>query len=87
MTFKRANASQEATSFKKQKYMLIDEDTDDDDFRKNASPKDGVWINVNDLPEPFYELKEYKPIFKIPDEDINEDSSTGYSVFLYYNFN
>ena len=82
MTFKRANASQEATSFKKQKYMLIDEDTDDDDFRKNASPKDGVWINVNDLPEPFYELKEYKPRFIIPDEDINEDSSTD-SLFFF----
>ena len=29
--------------------MLFDEDTDDEDEKKNAIPKDGVWINSNDL--------------------------------------
>lgn len=57
--------------------MLIDEDTDDENFRNNAIPKDGVWININDLPEQFYDLKEYNPRYVIPDDDIIEDSPTG----------
>ena len=64
--------------------MLFDEDTDDEDFRNNEIPKDGVWINLNDLDEPFYDLKEYKPKYIIPDDDIIEDSSTGFFLKLNY---
>ena len=58
--------------------MLRDEDTDEEDDRykiPSEDDNDGVWVNVNDLPEPFYPLKEYKPRFTLP--DIIEDSPTG----------
>ena len=44
---------------------------------------------MNDLDEPFYDLKEYKPKYIIPDEDITENSSTGFyaiQVFEKLNF-
>lgn len=57
--------------------MLIDEDTDDDFEKNKADSEDGVWVNIDDLPDPIYPLKEYKPRYTIPDELIIEDSSTG----------
>lgn len=41
--------------------MLCDEETDDEDDKYKITSEDdyeGVWVNVNDLPEPFYPLKE-----------------------------
>jgi hypothetical protein len=40
--------------------------------------KDDIWVNINDLDEPWYPLDTYKPKYTIIDEDINEDSSTGW---------
>ena len=85
---KRVKRIQQDISYKEKEYRLLDEDTDDEDFRTNAIPKDGVWINVNDMDEPFYDLKEYKPKYIIPDIDITEDSSTGcivVHVFIKFN--
>lgn len=38
--------------------------------------EDGIWVNINDLEEPWYPLKEYKPKYTIPIDIIIEDSST-----------
>ena len=85
--FKRTKTIHDSNNSKKNKYMLCDEDTDDEnDKYKNTSEDeyDGVWININDLPEPFYPLKEYKPRYIIPDEDIIEDSPTGFLIIHYF---
>ena len=91
--FKRTKTLEE-TTISKNKYMLCDEDTDDENDQYKVTSEDeydGVWININDLPEPFYPLKEYKPRYIIPDEDIIEDSPTGCLIIHYYkhicNFN
>ena len=50
--FKRTKTTHDSTN-SKNKYMLCDEDTDDEnDKYKNTSEDeyDGVWININDLP-------------------------------------
>ena len=76
--FKRSKIGHTSSYSKINKYMLRDEDTDDeDDTYKIPSEDDydGVWVNVNDLPEPFYPLKEYKPNCILP--NIIEDSPTG----------
>lgn len=60
--------------------MLLDEDTDDDIHNNTATTEDnedGIWVNINDLEEPWYPLKEFKPKYTIPDDIIIEDSSTG----------
>ena len=85
--FKRTKTNHDSNNSKNNKYMLCDEDTDDEnDKYKNTSEDeyDGVWININDLPEPFYPLKEYKPSYIIPDEDIIEDSPTGFLIIHYF---
>ena len=81
--FKRSKKSHDSIDSKLNKYMLRDEDTDEEyDTQKRTSDceEDGVWININDLPEPFYPLKEYKPRYVIPDDDIIEDSPTGWLI-------
>ena len=81
--FKRTKKSDNSTNSKMRKYMLCDDDTDEenDKFKITSDDDyDGVWINVNDLPIPFYPLKEYEPKFTITDEDIIEDSPTGTST-------
>ena len=74
--FKRTNSG----ISKNNNYMLCDDDTDDEDDKYKIPSEDeyeGVWVNVNDLPEPFYPLKEYKPRYVIPDDDIIEESPLG----------
>lgn len=78
--FKRTKKPHDSIDSKVNKYMLRDEDTDEEyDTQKRISDceEDVVWVNINDLPEPFYPLKEYKPRYVIPDDDIIEHSPTG----------
>ncbi|PWA89064.1 phosphoenolpyruvate carboxylase 2 [Artemisia annua] len=59
----------------------------DDDIHNNKTMtednEDGIWVNINDLEEPWYPLKEYKPKYTIPDDIIIEDSSTGDSKYTH----
>lgn len=74
---KRSKASHPTDDIRRKNYMLIDDDTTDESDANKSSSEDGVWVNINDLDEPFYPLKEYKPRYTIPDELIIEASSTG----------
>ena len=62
--FKCSKTSQNSTLYYQHKFMLLDEDTDDDIHNNTATTEDnedGIWVNINDLEEPWYPLKEYNP--------------------------
>ncbi|PWA50465.1 dnaJ subfamily C GRV2 [Artemisia annua] len=84
--FKRSKTSQNSTLYYQHKFMLLDEDTDDDIHNNTATTEDNevdIWVNINDLEEPWYPLKEYKPKYTIPDDIVIEDSSTGDSKYTH----
>ncbi|PWA46954.1 hypothetical protein CTI12_AA504520 [Artemisia annua] len=77
--FKRSKISQSSNEYKHHKFTLLDEDTDENmDENKTTieDDYDGVWVNINDLEEPWYPLEEYKPKYPILDE-VEESTQNG----------